>query len=268
MAERSSGEWSSGEAYERYVGRWSRRVAAAFVEGTVVPPGARWVDVGCGTGALTSAVLAAADPGLVVGIDAAEPFVAHARATVGDPRAAFAAGDAQALPVRSNGFDAAVSGLALNFVPDPPRAVAEWARAVKPGGVVAAYVWDYAEGMELMRWFWDAAAVLDPAVAELDEGRRFPLCHPDPLSRLWQRAGLTGVVVRAIGVRTAFAGFDDYWLPFLGGQGPAPGYAVQLPEEHRRALRDLLHARLPIAADGTITLTARAWAVRGSVPHR
>ncbi|MGW4487284.1 class I SAM-dependent methyltransferase [Amycolatopsis sp. NPDC004368] len=261
-------EWSSGEAYERYVGRWSRRVAAAFVEATVVAPGARWLDVGCGTGALTNAVLAAADPGCVVGLDAAEAFVGHAATRVGDPRAAFVAGDAQSLPMRSHAFDAAVSGLALNFLPDPARAVAEWARVVKPGGVVAAYVWDYAEGMELMRWFWDAAAVLDPAVAELDEGRRFPLCRPEPLSRLWTDAGLTGVVVRAIGVRTAFAGFDDYWLPFLGGQGPAPGYTVQLREDRRQALRDLLHARLPIAADGSITLTARAWAVRGSVPPR
>ncbi|WP_432853644.1 class I SAM-dependent methyltransferase [Amycolatopsis sp. CA-161197] len=261
-------DWSSGEAYERYVGRWSRRVATAFLEGTVVPPGARWLDVGCGTGALTSAVLATADPGGVLGVDRAVPFVAHARRLAADPRAAFVVGDAQALPVPGDAFDAAVSGLALNFVPDPHRAVTDWVRAVKPGGVVTAYVWDYAEGMELMRWFWDVAAELDPVVPDLDEGRRFPLCHPDPLSRLWTDAGLTGVVVRAIGVRTAFAGFDDYWLPFLGGQGPAPAYAVQLPEDHRRALRDLLRARLPIAADGTITLTARAWAVRGSVPRR
>ncbi|QYN18332.1 class I SAM-dependent methyltransferase [Amycolatopsis sp. DSM 110486] len=261
-------DWSSGEAYERYVGRWSRRVAAAFLDGTVVPPGARWLDVGCGTGALTSAVLATADPAGVLGVDQAAPFVAHARRLAADRRASFVVGDAQALPVAGDAFDAAVSGLALNFVPDPHRAVAEWVRAVKPGGVVAAYVWDYAEGMELMRWFWDAAAELDPVVADLDEGRRFPLCRPDPLSRLWTDAGLAGVVVRAVGVRTAFAGFDDYWLPFLGGQGPAPAYAVRLPEHHRRALRDLLRARLPIAADGTITLTARAWAVRGSVPHR
>lgn len=261
-------EWSSGEAYERYVGRWSRRVAAAFLDGTVVPPGARWLDVGCGTGALTSAVLAAADPAGVVGVDRAAPFVAHSRETIGDPRAAFVVADAQALPLRGHAFDAAVSGLVLNFVPDAARAVAEWVRAVKPGGVVAAYVWDYTEGMELMRWFWDTAAELDPAVAELDEGRHFPLCHPDSLSRLWTHAGLTGVVVRSIGVRTAFAGFDDYWLPFLGGQGPAPRYTVQLPEQHRRALRELLRARLPIAADGTITLVARAWAVRGSVPRR
>ncbi|QRP43240.1 class I SAM-dependent methyltransferase [Amycolatopsis sp. FDAARGOS 1241] len=261
-------EWSAGAAYERYVGRWSRRVAAAFVDSTVVPPGAHWLDVGCGTGALTAAVLAADEPASVVGVDAAAPFVAYARRRVADPRATFAVADARALPVADRRFDAVVSGLALNFVPEPARAVAEWRRAAKPGAVVAAYVWDYADGMELMRWFWDAAAVLDPAVAELDEGRRFPLCRPDPLSRLWTDAGLTGVVVRAIQVPTAFAGFDDYWSPFLGGQGPAPGYAARLPEDHLRALRDLLQARLPIAADGSITLTARAWAVRGSVARR
>jgi SAM-dependent methyltransferase len=161
-------------------------------------------------------------------------------------------------------FDAVVSGLTLNFVPEPDRAAAELARVAAPGGVVAAYVWDYAEGMAMMRYFWDAATALDPAAAELDEGRRFPLCQPDALGRLWTGAGLADVEVRAIEVPTRFADFDDYWTPFLGGQGPAPGYVMSLDEERRDALRDLLHARLPSAQDGSIPLTARAWAVRGT----
>jgi SAM-dependent methyltransferase len=160
-------------------------------------------------------------------------------------------------------FDAVVSGLALNFVPDPRRAAAEFARVATAGGVAAAYVWDYAEGMAMMRYFWDAATSLDPAAAELDEGRRFLLCRPEPLGQLWADAGLDSVQVQTVEVPTVFADFDDYWRPFLGGQGPAPGYTMSLTEEHRRALRDLLQVRLPSGPDGSIPLTAKAWAVRG-----
>jgi SAM-dependent methyltransferase len=256
--------WAVGEAYEAYVGRWSRRVAETFLRWLDVPAGGRWLDVGCGTGALTAAVLAAADPARVVGVDPSEGFVAHAAARTADPRVRFRVGDARSLPVPDARFDAVVSGLVLNFVPDPVRAAAELVRAVAPGGVVAAYVWDYAEGMAMMRYFWDAAAALDPAAAERDEGPRFPLCRPEPLGSLWIDAGLTVVTVAALEVPTPFAGFDDYWTPFLGGQGPAPGYVASLSEERRDALRDLLRTRLPSAPDGSIPLTARAWAVKGT----
>jgi SAM-dependent methyltransferase len=151
----------------------------------------------------------------------------------------------------------------LNFVPDPGQAVREMARVTRPGGRVAAYVWDYAGRMELMRHFWDAAAALDPAAAELDEGRRFGLCRPEPLARLLRDAGLAGVEVRPVEVPTRFRDFDDYWDPFLGGQGPAPGYASSLDEPRRAALRAALRARLPAAADGSIPLVARAWAAAG-----
>lgn len=253
--------WAVGDAYEQYVGRWSRRVAETFVPWLDRPAGRRWLDVGCGTGALTAAVLARAAPAGVVGVDRSASFLRDAPR---DRRAAFAAGDAAALPVAGGRFDVVVSGLALNFVGDPERAAAELARAAAPGGVVAAYVWDYAEGMRMMRYFWDAAADLDPAVAERDEAARFPLCRPEPLTRLWAGAGLRDVTTRAIEIPTVFAGFDDYWLPFLGGQGAAPAYAVTLPPEHRDALRGLLRQRLPPGPDGTIALTATAWAVRGA----
>jgi SAM-dependent methyltransferase len=256
--------WAVGDAYERYVGRWSRRVAEAVLPWLDVPAGRRWLDVGCGTGVLTAAVLALVDPSEVVGVDPSEGFLAHAWERVGDERAAFQLGDARTLPVPDGRFDAVVSGLALNFVPDPRRAVAEFARVAVPGGVVAAYVWDYADGMAMLRHFWDAAA-LDTDAAELDECRRFPMCRPEPLTRLWTDAGLDGVTVQAIDVPTFFSDFDDYWQPFLGGQGPAPGYVAALGSDQRHALRDLLRARLPLAPDGSISLTARAWAVRGVV---
>ena len=160
-------------------------------------------------------------------------------------------------------YDAIVSGRVLNFIPQPERAVAEMARAARPGGVVAAYVWDYAGKMQLMRHFWNAAVALDPAAFDLDEGRRFPICKPGPLADLFRSAGLKDVEVRAIDIPTDFQDFDDYGSPFLGGQAPAPGYAMSLSEERRAALRERIRAGLPFALDGSIPLVARAWAVRG-----
>ncbi|SEG88567.1 Methyltransferase domain-containing protein [Nonomuraea solani] len=256
--------WAVGDAYDTYVGRWSRRTAASFLGWLDLPGGGRWLDVGCGTGALTATILAVADPAGVVGLDTSEGFLAVARTRAGDARAVFRHGDARSLPLPDHGFDAVVSGLTLNFVPEPARAAAELARVAVPGGTVAAYVWDYAAGMEMMRYFWDAATALDPAAAELDEGRRFPLCAPENLRALWTDAGLDAVAVQPIDTATTFADFDDYWRPFLGGQGPAPAYTMSLSEDHRDSLRELLRARLP---GGVIALTARAWAVRGRTSH-
>ncbi len=249
--------WSSGDAYEPYVGRWSRLVARDFLAWLAPPPGLRWLDLGCGTGALAATVLRDAAPAGVVGVDPSAAFAAHAAAHIADPRAEFGVGNAMALPFGDASFDVAVSGLVLNFVPDPAVAIAELRRVVRPGGTVAAYVWDYAEGMSLLRYFWDAAGDLDPAARDLDEGRRFPLCTPDALSAVFGGAEVTGVTVP-----TVFRGFEDYWTPFLGGQGPAPSYVSTLHDDARMALREALRARLPVEPDGTIALTARAWAVR------
>lgn len=255
--------WSVGAAYESYVGRWSRLVGETFLHWLDLPAGRSWLDVGCGTGTLTEAVITHAHPAHVVGVDTSSGFLARARARITDTRSGFCLGDARSLPFPDHGFDTVISGLAINFVPDPGRAVAEFARVTVPGGVAAAYVWDYAEDMAMMRYFWDAATALDPDATELDEGHRFPMCRPEPLSRLWADAGMEDVVVEPIEVPTVFADFDDYWKPFLGGQGPAPGYLLSLGQEHRRAICDLLRTRLPFDPDGTIPLTARAWAVRG-----
>jgi SAM-dependent methyltransferase len=244
--------WEAGDAYEAYVGRWSREVAAHFVGWLAVPGGRRWLDAGCGTGALTSAIRSACNPIQVVGVDPSRGFLAG--------RHAVAAGDAMALPVASGRFGAVVSGLALNFVPQPAAAIAEFVRAAAPGGVVASYVWDYAEGMRMMRLFWDAATEVDPAAADLDEAHRFAICHEKALAEAWAQAGLNDVATRLIEIPTVFAGFDDYWQPFLGGQGAAPAYLARLPADQRTAIRDRLRARL---GDRTIMLTASAWAVRG-----
>lgn len=256
--------WIDGEAYEQYVGRWSRLVAAEFLPRLAVPPGGSWLDVGSGSGALSSAILALAAPRAVKGVDRSAAYVALATERVADDRVQFVAGDAQQLPVETGAYDAVVSGLMLNFVPTPALAVAEMARAARPGGVVAVYLWDYAERMQFMRHFWNAAAALDPAAAALDEGRRFPLCRPDALQQLFTAAGLTGVAVWPIDVWTVFADFDDFWSPFLGGQGPAPGYVAGLDETRQAALRERLRAALPVALDGTIPMVARAWAARGT----
>jgi trans-aconitate methyltransferase len=251
--------WANGAAYEQYVGRWSRPVAAMFVRWLDVPAGKHWLDVGCGTGALTETLLDKADPASVLGVDPSEGFLGLAREQVTDPRAEFRTGDARALP--DGPFDAAVSGLSLNFVPSAQEAVAELHRVVAPGGVAAAYVWDYAEGMEMMRYFWDVAMSVDSDAADKNESTRFPLCRPEALTELW--SGFDDVEVRPIEVPTVFADFDDYWSPFLGGQGAAPSYVATLSDADRDAIRDLVRFQLPAGPDGRIVLSATAWAVRG-----
>lgn len=256
--------WASGDAYESYVGRWSRRAAPEFIGWLDQPAGGRWLDVGCGTGALSQTILERAAPQSVLGIDPSDGFLAHARRAVIDPRAEFRAGDAQALPVDGGAFDAVVSGLVINFVPDMAKAAAEMARAARAGGTVAVYVWDYGGEMQMMRRFWDAAVALDPAALQKDEARRFLACRPEPLAALIEGAGLANVEVRAIDVPTVFKDFDDYWTPFLSGQAPAPGYCMSLSEERRAALRERIRASLPFRDDGSVPLIARAWAARGT----
>ena len=255
--------WSGGDDYEAYVGRWSRAVAAGFLEWLSIPPGGRWVDVGCGTGALSAAILERTDPASVVGIDPSADFIAVAGDRTADRRATFLVGSAASIPLEAASADAVVAGLVLNFVPDLAGALGEMLRVARPGATVAGYVWDYAGRMDLIRVFWDEAVALDPAVAAKDEGVRFPVCAPGPLRRAFEGAGLAEVDVRSIDVPTVFGDFDDYWRPFLSGVGPAPGYAVSLDETSRTALRERLRARLRQGPDGSIHLLARAWAVKG-----
>ena len=260
------GVWSSGASYEAYVGRWSRLVAADVVRWLDRPPGARWLDVGCGTGALADAVLSAASPTDVVGVDPSPEFVAHAAATVPDPRAGFGVGDARSLPVGDGWFDVAVAGLVLNFVPERTAVLREMRRAVGRGGTVAAYVWDYPDGMPLMSAYWDAALDLGLAEPTAHEAVRFGFCRPASLATMVTAAGLIGVDTTGFVVPTVFRDFDDFWSPFLRGTGPAPAHLAALPADQQITLRDAVRERLPEAGDGSIRLTARAWAVRGTSP--
>lgn len=256
--------WEQGRAYERYVGRWSREIAPRFLEWLRQPPGLRWLDVGCGTGALSAAILDTCTPASVDGVEPSEGFLETAVAELGN-RVTFHRADASALPLDDESVDAVVSGLVLNFVRDLDTALAEMSRVAVDGGVVAGYVWDYADRMELMRWFWRAAVELDPDAAALDEGARFDDFTPEGLTWRFASAGLVDAEAGFVEVPTRFADFDDYWSPFLGGQGVAPAYAMSLDEPARDRLRERLRELVPTGPDGSIDLVARAWTVRGVV---
>ena len=256
--------WEKGDSYERYVGRWSRRVAPIFLKWLNAPTDLRWLDVGCGTGALCAAILEHGSPASVIGVEPSEGFLETARKTLSG-QCAFYTGNASSIPLEDASVDAVVSGLVLNFVPDRLAALEEMIRVTANRGIIGAYVWDYADKMELMRYFWDAAVALDREASGVDESARFPLCHPDALKDLFARAGLKEIDVTPIDIPTPFESFDDYWQPFLGGQGSAPTYAMSLGESARVRLRESIRERLPIQPDGSIPLVARAWAIRSTV---
>jgi SAM-dependent methyltransferase len=258
-----SDTWEAGGAYDRYIGRWSLGVAPLFLSWLAAPPGLGWLDVGCGTGALCAAILRHAQPATLTGIEPSEGFLSVAKQHL-PASVRLCVGSAASIPLRDAEVDVVVSGLVLNFVPDITRGLAEMARVAVPGGTIAAYVWDYAEGMEMLRHFWDAAASIDPAAVPLHEGRRFGLCRPAALQSAFEQAGLDDVVVAPLDIDTVFTSFEDYWQPFLGAQGPAGAYLASLAEERRLELREALRARLPVDGDGGLALRARAWAVRGT----
>jgi SAM-dependent methyltransferase len=256
--------WAVGSTYEDFMGRWSRPLALRFVSWLRIPGGAHWLDVGCGTGALTSAICSHADPASVLGCDPAEPFIEYARGHAQDARVSFVVAGAGGLPGRTDGYDSVSSLLALNFFPEPEAAVREMRSLTAAQGVVSACVWDYGGTMQILRFFWDAAAAVDPSARELDEGERFPICRPGALADLFRAGGLDGVRCEPIEISTEFASFDDYWRPLLGGTGPAPSYVASLDAGRRAALARKLEQTLPRGRGGAIALTARAWAVRGA----
>ena len=267
MAASSEGAWfADGEAYEHYVGRWSRRVGDMFLDWLSLSQGLRWVDVGCGTGALTETILNRAGPSSVTGVEPSEDFLGMALGRINDDRAEFKSGDAMSLPLKDAEADVSVAGLVLNFIPDNQSALQELCRVTQPGGTVAMYVWDYGGQMQLMRYFWDACTELFPDGSDHDEGKQFQICSPGSLEDLFRANGLQSVEVLALDAPTVFADFDDYWSPFLRGQGPAESYCVALTEDDRERLRKQLEKTVPFSSDGSIHLIARAWAVRGTLP--
>lgn len=257
--------WQAGDSYDLYMGRWSRQIAPRFLDWLQPAEGLDWLEVGCGTGALSAAILRRCRPKSLIAIDPSEGFLATARVNVPDERAAFRQGDAQALDIESGSRDVIVSALVLNFVPEREKALAEMGRVARRGAVVAFYVWDYpGGGVEFMRAFWTAAAALDPNARDLAEDRRFPFCTPEGLTGLARNAGLAAVACEPIEVPAVFRDFEDFWHPFTLGAGPAPGYCMSLEPEARERLRQRLHESLPRAADGSIPLKTRAWAVRAT----
>lgn len=247
------------------MGRWSRRLATQFVSWLRIPPGVHWLDVGCGTGSLANTICSDADPASVTGCDSAEPFIEFAQGHCSDARVSFVVGGVGSLPRRLGGYGSVTSLLALNFFPDSEAAIREMTSVAARQGTVSACVWDYGERMEFLRYFWDAATAADSTARVLDEGNRFPICQPGSLSALFRSASLVDIRCESIEILTTFSSFPDYWRPLLRGTGPAPSYVASLDAERRAALSRKLEETLPRGTDGTIALTARAWAVRGTV---
>jgi SAM-dependent methyltransferase len=255
--------FSAGEPYEQFMGRWSRGLGSLFVTFAGVCDGDAVLDVGSGTGALAAAIAAAAPSGTIIGVDPAEAYVAAAQLRLTSDRVRFEIGDARRLRFADASFDRTMSALMLNFVPDPGTAVREMRRVTRPGGSVAAAVWDYGDGMEMLRVFWDEAVACDPAAAPRDE-RHMPLCRRGELAALWREQDFEEVVEEPLILAMRFASFDDYWQPFLTQQGPAGAYVASLAADGCAHLRERLRTRLiGEGGDRPVTLSGRAWAVRG-----
>jgi len=258
--------FSASDAYERFMGRWSRAVARLFVQFAGVGDGEDILDVGCGTGALATTVATIAPSSRIVGIDPAASYIAFAKLQSPSKRLTYEVGDATQMRFASGSFDRTLSLFNLNFIQDSSDAVREMIRVTRSNGHVAAAVWDYGQGMEMLRWFWDEAIALNPASDAKDE-RHMPLSRSGELAALWRARGLIDVREESLTIDMPFCSFDDYWLPFLEGQGPAGAYVASLEPDDVAALHSRLQRRL--AGEGPeqpVVLTARAWAVRGTVP--
>lgn len=259
-------ELTRAEAYEMRIGRWSRLVAREFLDWLTPAPDLDWLDVGCGGGALSDDILRTGAPKSLIGIEPIEDVIRDTRAAHDDPRAEFRCANAQDMAFTDDSFDIAVSGLVINFIEDQARALAEMTRVVRPGGTVAGYVWDFAEKMELFRIYWDSARALDPGAVQFDQGERFPVCKPGPLTGLFRSAGLDNVEITEIKIAMPYGDFDDFWQPLLIGTGGIPDYANTLSADGLAALEAKVHGALPVTPDGSFTLRGHAWAVRGQVP--
>ena len=258
--------FSASTDYERFMGRWSRRLAPEYIAFAGVKNGDRVLDVGTGTGSLAFALEAALTSSEIVGVDPSEGFISYAQKNARSGRTHFETGDAQALRFQDNSFDHSMALLVMNFIPDHNKAIGEMRRVTRPQGVVSACVWDYDAGMQMLRFFWDEAVALDPAIEPKDE-RHMKLSREGQLGELWKRAGLVNVQEKPVSIDQPYESFDDYWGPFLKGAGPGGAYVVSLSDERRRELETRLRKRLlGDRENGAFVLKARAWCVRGEVP--
>jgi SAM-dependent methyltransferase len=258
--------FSKGDDYDRFMGRWSRRLAPAMITFAEVRDGDTVLEVGSGTGALSFAIRDATKSAQVTGVEPSREFVTHAAQKSTDDRVHFEVGNAEQLRFPDAAFDKTLSLLVMNFIPDRERALSEMVRVTRPGGVVAAAVWDYSAGMQMLRVFWDEAAAFEPAAPPRDEAH-MPLCRAGELGALWKSQGFQNVLEVPLTIALEFASFDDYWAPFLLGHGPAGAYVARLSEERQAALEQRLRKRLlGDGPDRALDMQARAWAVKGTVP--
>ena len=254
--------WNSGDAYEYFMGRWSMLMAPVFLQWLNVPSNKSWLDIGCGTGALSEAIFQKSLPAKICCVDPSAEFLERAKQKTF--QADFHVANAINLPFPDNAFDIVVSGLAINFFPDLMAALSEMKRVLKKNGTIAAYVWDYSGKMEFLRYFWDTACELDVKARDVDEGIRFPICNADKLSKVFKQADLTDIETTFLDVDIVFKDFEDYWNPFLGAQGPAGGYLASINKELQIKIRDTLRGKLPVDSNGSIKLLARSIAIRAT----
>lgn len=255
-------KWNEGDPYEYFMGRWSSLMSVEFLKWLNLPSNLNWLDVGCGTGALSKAIELHNAPKELSGIDPSIGFIEKARFR-NFKKAEFQVGNVEDLPFVNESFDVTVSGLVMNFFPDLEIALSELKRVTRHGGIIASYVWDYAGKMEFLRHFWDAASQIDSNSHELDEGNRFRICNSDNLINVFENANLKEVESVKLDIDTVFKDFDDYWNPFLGLQGPAPSYLASLNKGLRQDLKNNIKERLQFESNGSIKLLGRAIAIRG-----
>lgn len=258
--------WTSGADYDRWMGRWSRLLAREFLEWLNLPDGLRWIDVCCGSGVLTEAIVERNAPTAIVGVDISPEQINFARQHRARHNVTFEIANAMSLPFADASFDVAVCGCGLNYIPNPYQGLVEFRRVVRPGGILAIYVWDYEHGAKFLREFWDVAIAVDGEAASFDQARRFPMCTEAGLRALFAQVKLEDVTARPLDIVTRFTTFDDYWEPLMSGQGSAPSYLATRASHVQTKIRDRLRATLPINGQGAIELPARAWAIRARRP--
>jgi ubiquinone/menaquinone biosynthesis C-methylase UbiE len=260
--------FAASAGYERFMGRWSRLLAPAYIAFAGIKNGDRVLDVGTGTGSLATTLEATMPESEIVGIDPSDGFIAYAQKNAKSTRAHFEVGNAQALKFSDGSFDNTLALLVMNFVPDQGKAVTEMRRVTRPQGIVSACVWDYDRGMQMLRFFWDEAVAFDPAIEPKDE-RHMKLSHQGELGDLWRQAGLINIKEEPLTIDQAYSSFNDYWEPFTKGAGPGGAYVVSLSQERREQLEARIRKRLlGDRDDGPFKLTATAWCVRGQVPNQ